>query len=103
MAIEQEDKPIRQITPEIIRLLLHHKANPNYPYNDEKTMPLHIAVKRHEPEIIKMLIQYGANKKALDKNNKTAYKLAKEQKHCSPKYKYSEEILNLLKCEKQKK
>lgn len=107
VAIEKKDychnKPARQIIPEIIRQLLHYKANPNQPYNDEKTMPLHIAVKRHEPEIIKMLIQYGANKKALDKNNKTAYKLAKEQKNNSLKYKYSEEILDLLKCEKQKK
>jgi ankyrin repeat protein len=107
VAIEQENccynRPTRQIIPEIIKQLLHYKANPNQPYNNEKTMPLHIAVKRHDPEIIKLLIHYGADKKALDKNNKTAYKLAKEQKHCSPKYKYSEEILNLLKCEKQKK
>lgn len=106
-AIEKENrahnKPIRQIIPEIIRQLLHYKANPNEAYYGEKTTPLHMAVKRHEPEIIKMLLEYGADKKTLDMNNKTAYKLAKEQKHNSPKYKYSEEILNLLKCEKQNK
>lgn len=79
----------RKIVPEIITLLLKHGADPNQPYINNITMPLHVAVKRNQPNIIKELLEYGANKETIDENGKTAYELAQE-------YRHTKEIINLL-------
>jgi ankyrin repeat protein len=69
----------RKIIPEIVILLLQHGADPNKPYDDGITMPLHTAADRDQSTIIKALLTHKANRNSLDKNGKTAYHIAKQR------------------------
>lgn len=79
----------REIVPQMVILLLQNGADPNKPYNNGITMPLHVAVKRNQPNIIKELLKQGAHKNSVDENGKTAYELAQE-------HGYTKDIINLL-------
>lgn len=64
----------------MVKLLLENAANVNS-VNDDLQTPLHLAAERGftEPtqgEIIKLLIEHGANAGLRDKNHKTALDLA---------------------------
>ena len=54
----------------MVRLLLEAGANPNVPGGDENYTPLHDAVEAGHVEIVKLLIERGADKKLRDKNGR---------------------------------
>jgi ankyrin repeat protein len=79
----------RKIDPEMVMLLLKHKADPNALYPYKGATPLHAAVFHNAPTIIEALLYYGAKKDARDDRGWTPLKLAQE-------YGYTESITILL-------
>lgn len=72
---------------DVVRLLLLKGAEVNEKIND--VTALIWAAKKNYPEIVKMLIDSGADNNITDKNGKTALMYAEENGH--------QEIINLLK------
>jgi len=100
IAMEIEDSyyfsRTRKIIPKIVLFLLQYGANPNLAYRDGTTMPLHVAVDRNEPEIIKELINKKADKSCTNREGETAYDVAKRRG-------FKQDILDLLYIEPKKR
>lgn len=77
-----------RILPKIVILLLQHKADPNKPFHIYNYMPLHQAVRIGNFDIVKALIDNGAETHHRDKEGRTPLELAKKGS--------SSEIINLL-------
>lgn len=59
---------------DIVQILVASKANLNYMIDGKKTRPLHLACRKRNFEIIKILIEYGADIHSLDNfNNKPIF------------------------------
>lgn len=67
------------VNSKIIILLLHYGANPNEFYGPTKNSPLHVAVLLNLPDVIRELIQCGANKNYRNNEGYTAFDLAQSQ------------------------
>jgi ankyrin repeat protein len=70
------------VNPEIIKMLIEKKANVNQKETNGATPLIYIAANNQAPSekraaVVKMLLDAGADKKAKDKQNKTAYDWAK--------------------------
>ena len=68
---------IKKQKPELVRILLNHKAEPNYVIADSGNTPLHEALKmcknketKANKDIVKMLIEYGADPMIKNKKDK---------------------------------
>ncbi len=75
--IEQHIYPQRKIQPNIVKLLLQHKANPNTRYPFKNATPLHAAVFHNSQNIVRKLLRYGADKTLYDERGFTPLALAK--------------------------
>lgn len=62
--------------PTIVTLLLQHNANPNRLYRCSKLLPIHIAIKNKQFEVVKILAIAGAKTHYPDNNGYTCYTLA---------------------------
>ncbi|XP_034947307.1 putative ankyrin repeat protein RF_0381 [Chelonus insularis] len=60
----------------IVEMLLDHGANVNAQTNEGKITPLHAAVEKDYPNIVKLLLKYNANMNLLDSSNFTPFYLA---------------------------
>lgn len=69
-------------TIEIILLLLNSNTiNPNVPYKNSKTMPIHIAVIIDNYDIVKKLLALGAKKDCKNDEGLTPFDIAQQFKH----------------------
>jgi len=64
--------------PNIVKLLLRYKADPNMRYLFKQGTPLHAAVFHNSPEIVTELLRYGAKKEICDDRGYTPLTLAKQ-------------------------
>jgi len=67
-------------TPELIRLLLKHGADPNV-QDDRGVTSLHEAVRRNKVDAVKVLLQHGADPAIRDSEGKTPTDYAREARH----------------------
>lgn len=82
------------IIPDNVVLLLKHNADPNKRYpKQEGHFPLHVAVFRLQPQLIKSLIEHKADKSLTNHEDKTAFNLAQPLKTYNQ---LSQEVVNLL-------
>ena len=68
--------PQRKILPDIIKLLLQYKANPNTRYRFKNATPLHAAVFHNSFDIVSELLKCGADKNVRDDRGYTPLTLA---------------------------
>lgn len=68
----------RKILPNIVMLLLQHKADPNRTYRIKGARPLHAAVFHNAPTIVQALLSYGALKDVCDDRGFTPLSLAQQ-------------------------
>lgn len=74
--------------PELVKLMLEKKANPNAT-DANGTTALSLAVQFRNPELVKLLLEYKADKTIKDNKGKTAFEYAV--------FSQNEPIINLLK------
>ena len=63
---------------DLARVLLEAEANPSVPGTEERITPLHDAVESGEVEMVKLLVSYGADREAKNKQGQTPRSLAAE-------------------------
>lgn len=68
---------------EIVQFLLEHGANPNTVIDGDLSTPLHIAVEHGGVEDVKLLLAFGADPMAANKENDTPLTLAQKQNNKS--------------------
>jgi ankyrin repeat protein len=68
--------PQRKISPDIIKILLQYKANPNTRYRFKNATPLHAAVFHNSFDIVSELLKHGAHKNVRDDRGYTPLTLA---------------------------
>lgn len=71
-----------------IELMLKHNANPNCVEKFHNSTPLHAAAGYGDLETIKLLVEYGSDIKALDKDGRTVLHYAAENRRSSLPLKY---------------
>jgi ankyrin repeat protein len=67
--------------PNIIKLLLKYKANPNARYQFKNATPLHAAVFHYSTDIVIELLYYGAEKEAYNAGKMTSLNLAQHYQY----------------------
>jgi hypothetical protein len=84
------------ITPPIVvQELLDNGAAPNIARKSDGETPLNLAVRQGNVKMVALLIGYGANPEQRNKQNETAYDIAKQLDHD-----VAEEIVRILGCSK---
>jgi hypothetical protein len=68
-------------TLHIVRLLLHNGANPNVWTSIWGTTPLHAASYRGNLEVVRLLLEYGADVERKNKEDRTPFEVALEGRH----------------------
>ena len=74
---------IRWGNRDILTALLENGANPNRVFIESGLTPLHWAAKCQSMEMVKLLLDYGANKRAVTTWNRTAYEIAQKRNNKS--------------------
>ncbi|MBU1008367.1 ankyrin repeat domain-containing protein [Candidatus Dependentiae bacterium] len=72
---------IRKNFPNLVKLLLKYKADPNLETDEIPQSPLHVAAENNRLPIIKILMKHGANKHQIDTLGRTAFHVAAEHGH----------------------
>jgi ankyrin repeat protein len=65
----------------IVRLLLDNGANPNVWTSIRGTTPLHAASYRGNLEVVRLLLEYGADVERKNKEDRTPFEVALEGRH----------------------